>query len=168
MPIILYSMDKCPFCVKAEAMFANDLASGKMVKKPASEAGGLSNGFPHFVSPEGKSHTGLPSSPQELYDKLLGSSDMGNTLIIFYEMPGCGHCMNAKKTLASSIANGKVKIMPHTAAGEKAQGFPAFESVKTGKMSLGAPSSYEELSQKLGIMENYHRLSISNSGIGIL
>lgn len=172
MSIVLYSMSHCPFCVKAEAMFANDLASGKMVKKPASEANGLSNGFPYFVASNGKSHTGLPSSPSELYSKLDMGGGMGggmdDAIIIFYAMPGCGHCVNAKNTLASNIAKGQVKVMPHTVAAGKAPGFPAFENVKNGKMSLGAPSSYEDLCQKLDIIENFKLPMAYGCAIGVL
>jgi glutaredoxin len=161
MTILFYSMQGCGYCTKAKQMFAEELASGEMIEKPAHEAGDGVNGFPHFKSEYGE-HTGLPRSKEALYAKLNGDSnedsneDSNGALIIFYEMNGCGHCENAKKTLAENIANGQITVKPHTAAGIKAPGFPAFESVKTGSMSLGAPSSYTELLEKLGMVENFH------------
>ena len=71
MSITFYSMKGCGFCVKAEKMFASELASGEMVKKDSSEASGKFRGFPTFVNNEnGLSHSGLPPSKHELYKKL--------------------------------------------------------------------------------------------------
>jgi len=61
----------CGFCVKAESLLKSQLASGQVVKKSASEAGGKFNGFPAFESIEtGKTHTGLPQSYEQLAKKL--------------------------------------------------------------------------------------------------
>ena len=72
MPIIFYSMGpRCGFCTKAEQMLHKHIASGKIIKKDASEANGKFSGFPSFICTEtGKTHSGLPSSPEELYQKL--------------------------------------------------------------------------------------------------
>lgn len=72
MPIIFYSMGStCGFCIKAEQMLHKDIANGKIIKKDAREANGKFQGFPSFICTEtGKTHSGLPSSPDELYRKL--------------------------------------------------------------------------------------------------
>ena len=73
--------------------------------------------------------------------------------IIFYSMgQKCGHCVNAEnKTLKKEIAAGKVKVVPASQAPQGLfAGFPAFKSEITGKTSMGAPSSYAELCEKLG------------------
>ena len=70
MSITFYSMGKrCGFCVKAEALLAPQIASGDIVKKPASEAKGKFNGFPAFEY-NGKTHTGCPQSFEHLSKKL--------------------------------------------------------------------------------------------------
>ena len=68
MSIDFYSMPGCGFCQRAEELFSTELGNGTMVKKPSSEAKGVT-GFPHFTFNE-KTHTGLPSSKAELYTKL--------------------------------------------------------------------------------------------------
>lgn len=60
---------RCGFCVKAEALLAPQIASGDIVKKPASEAKGKFNGFPAFEY-NGKTHTGCPQSFEHLSKKL--------------------------------------------------------------------------------------------------
>lgn len=69
MPIIFYFMNGCGFCDKAKNMFANEISSGDIVVVPSSKAPSGVNGFPHF-SHNGKSHSGLPQSKKQLYDKL--------------------------------------------------------------------------------------------------
>jgi hypothetical protein len=72
MSIVFYSMgSRCGFCVKAESLLEPQIKSGKIVKKPASEANGKFNGFPAFVSEKtGKTHMGLPKSYDQLAKKL--------------------------------------------------------------------------------------------------
>jgi hypothetical protein len=61
----------CGFCLKAEQMLHKDIANGKIIKKDSREANGKFQGFPSFICTEtGKTHSGLPSSPDELYRKL--------------------------------------------------------------------------------------------------
>jgi len=82
MSVTFYTMVRCGFCNKAKEMFKDEIASGEMVVKPSSEAPAGTRGFPTFTA-NGKSHSGLPSSKEELYSKLgvskenYKSSDMG-------------------------------------------------------------------------------------------
>ena len=69
MTITFYSMGGCGFCDKAKAMFKDEIASGEMVVKPSSEAPAGTRGFPTFTA-NGKSHSGLPRSKEDLYSKL--------------------------------------------------------------------------------------------------
>jgi glutaredoxin len=69
MSVTFYSMPGCGFCVKAKQMFAAELASGQMVEKPSSQAPQGTRGFPTFTAND-KTHSGLPSSKDELYKKL--------------------------------------------------------------------------------------------------
>ena len=75
MSITFYNMLGCGFCKKAKDMFADEIASGEIIEKPSSEAPPGVNGFPTF-SANGKLHSGLPQSKQELYSK-LGVSKLG-------------------------------------------------------------------------------------------
>ena len=73
--------------------------------------------------------------------------------IKFYSMGNrCGHCVNTEKNiLKKEIAAGKVVVLPASQAPKgKFQGFPAFVSDLTGKSSMGAPKSYNQLAKKLG------------------
>lgn len=155
MTILFYSMPTCGYCKKAMQLLSNELASKEIVLKSSQEAPKGVSGFPYFVnSSNGKTHTGLPSSKMDLYAKLGEGGAGPQAVIIFYAMDGCGHCVNAKKTLAREIANGMIAVRPHTES-VGASGFPAFKSVKTGKMNLGAPTSFQDLLAKLDMGENY-------------
>ena len=71
--------------------------------------------------------------------------------IKFYSMgKRCGHCVNTEKNiLKKEIAAGKVVVLPASQAPKgKFQGFPAFVSDLTGKSSMGAPKSYNQLAKK--------------------
>tara|TARA_B100001063_G_scaffold238439_1_gene260622 strand:+ start:287 stop:1036 length:750 start_codon:yes stop_codon:yes gene_type:complete len=77
--------------------------------------------------------------------------------IIFYSMGSrCGYCVKAEALLRPQIENGEIVKKPVSEAGGKFNGFPAFESKKTGKTSMGCPKSYEHLTKKLGHVEHYH------------
>lgn len=67
--ITFYSMPGCGFCRKAEQLFAKELASGEMVKRPHTSAPAGVRGFPTFQHGD-KMHSGLPSSKTMLYAKL--------------------------------------------------------------------------------------------------
>lgn len=66
--IKFYSADWCGFCKRAKEMLKNEIDNGIIVVLPHSEAKGAS-GFPHFEY-NGKTHTGLPSSPDKLKEAL--------------------------------------------------------------------------------------------------
>ena len=71
MKYTLYSMgEKCPFCVKAEELFAEEIESGFFLLKDAEKAGGRSQGFPYFEGENGEKFTGLPSSKEQLFKEL--------------------------------------------------------------------------------------------------
>lgn len=69
--IILYSLGKnCLYCVKAEEMFKEEIKSGEIQVLEAQNDGRFV-GFPSFENKSnGKTHTGLPDSKEELYNKL--------------------------------------------------------------------------------------------------
>ena len=71
MSITLFSMDSCPFCVKAIQMFKDEIESGEVVVKPASHANNKYKGFPAFESSRGN-HVGLPPSKEHVLQKLAG------------------------------------------------------------------------------------------------
>ena len=77
--IIFYSMKGCGFCTKAKDMLKDEIAQGLVIVKPSSEAPEGINGFPHFTSSNGGSHTGAPSSKEELFKKLkVGKEGFNN------------------------------------------------------------------------------------------
>lgn len=61
--------ERCGFCVKAEALLADEIKAGRIKKLPASEAPPGIDGFPAFVLGD-KKHMGLPSSKEALYKSL--------------------------------------------------------------------------------------------------
>ena len=76
--------------------------------------------------------------------------------IVFYSMGSrCGYCVKAETLLKPQIQSGEIVKKPASEAGGKFNGFPAFESKKTGKTSMGCPNSYEHLAKKLGHTEGY-------------
>ena len=71
MPLIFFSMDSCGFCGKAENLLKKYIHCGKIKKKPHTDANGKFSGFPAFLNTaNGKTHTGLPSSAESLFEKL--------------------------------------------------------------------------------------------------
>ena len=62
--------EKCPFCVKAEELLAEEIESGFFLLKDAEKAGGRSQGFPYFEGENGEKFTGLPSSKEQLFKEL--------------------------------------------------------------------------------------------------
>ena len=68
--------------------------------------------------------------------------------IVFFFMPGCGHCEKCKKMFANEISQGLVQLMPHTKAPKHVRGFPHFIG-PSGVEHSGAPRTKEELMGKL-------------------
>jgi len=158
-------MQGCGFCAKAMKLFEQEISNGKIIVKPHLEAPSDVNGFPHFLNTDnGKSKSGLPSNKESLFSILkdggaasAAPSMPQGALVIFYHMENCGHCIDSKKLLADHIEMGHVILMPASKAPANTRGFPAFQSVATGKMSLGKPESWEELLKKLDIkVEGFH------------
>ncbi len=166
MTIIFYSMGSaCGFCVKAESLLKPHIQNGNIIKKSASEAKGKFNGFPAFESTKTKkTSTGLPKSYEDLANKLGHTSEgFHDVEIIFYSMGNrCGHCVNAEKNILNKqIADGKIQVLPASQAPSgKFNGFPAFVSKVTGKSTMGAPKSYEDLVNKLGHKTEHYSHSL--------
>ena len=79
MPLIFFSMgNSCGYCVKAENLLKKHIHCGKIIKKPHTDANGKFSGFPAFLNTSnGKTHTGLPSSAESLFEKLGYRDDTG-------------------------------------------------------------------------------------------
>ena len=69
MSITFYTMSGCGFCNKARNMFSDEISSGEVTVVDSSRAPKNFRGFPTFTY-NGKHHSGLPSSKNELYSKL--------------------------------------------------------------------------------------------------
>jgi glutaredoxin len=152
MTITFYNMKGCGYCMKAEEMFKNQLSSGEMIKRPSTEAPKGTTGFPSFVNNSNcKEYTGLPKDYVTLMEAIGGKSYPPNALIIFYTMNGCGHCIEAKKMLSEHIKMGHIIVEEHTESPKSTRGFPAFQSLKSCKIVLGKPKSWEDLLRDLDI-----------------
>ena len=79
MSLIFFSMgNSCGYCVKAENLLKKHIHCGKIIKKPHTDANGKFSGFPAFLNTaNGKTHTGLPSSAESLFEKLGYRDDTG-------------------------------------------------------------------------------------------
>ena len=69
MTITFYFMNGCGFCTKAKEMLATEISNGEISIIPSSQAPKGINGFPTF-SYKGKTHSGLPKTKEQLYNKL--------------------------------------------------------------------------------------------------
>jgi glutaredoxin len=68
--------------------------------------------------------------------------------IIFYSMPGCGHCIEAKSKLGAEIKSGKIIEKDYLNAPNEVRGFPYFTNGE--KSIVGFPRSKENLFTQLG------------------
>ena len=75
-------------------------------------------------------------------------------MITFFYMEGCVYCKKAKSMLEKEIADGTISVRPHSEAPEGVNGFPYFS--KGDKNFIGAPSSKEELFEKLGVSQEVY------------
>ena len=75
----------------------------------------------------------------------MGGMPMG---IVFFFMPGCGHCEKCKNMFANEISQGLIQLVPHTKAPKHVRGFPHFIG-PNGVEHSGAPRTKEELMGKL-------------------
>ena len=91
-----------------------------------------------------------PPSPMGKPPSPMGKPRMGGMpmAIVFFFMPGCGHCEKCKKMFANEISQGLVQLMPHTKAPKHVRGFPHFIG-PNGVEHSGAPRTKEELLGKL-------------------
>ena len=70
--------NSCGYGVKAENLLKKHIHCGKIIKKPHTDANGKFSGFPAFLNTaNGKTHTGLPSSAESLFEKLGYKDDAG-------------------------------------------------------------------------------------------
>lgn len=69
--------------------------------------------------------------------------------IIFYSMPGCGHCVKAKNELKDEISNNKIIMRDSSNAPSGVRGFPHFTN-STGKKSVTGFPGKENLFMQLG------------------
>ena len=68
--------------------------------------------------------------------------------IIFYSMPGCGHCINAMSELKKEIENNTIIMKHSSTAPNGVMGFPYFTN--GNKSITGYPGSKQKLFEVLG------------------
>ena len=68
--------------------------------------------------------------------------------IIFYSMPGCGHCIEAKSKLSNELESGNIIEKDYLNAPNGVRGFPYFTNGE--KSIVGFPGSKENLFMQLG------------------
>ena len=159
--IVMYSRDGCPYCDKAKKLFGDQITKITVKDNEGTPEG--VNGVPFFESrTTGKSHTGLPSSIDELVIKLKGDTvenyevdELVKLDIVMYSRDGCPYCDKAKNLFGDQIA--KITLKENEGTPEGVNGVPFFESRTTGKSHTGLPSSLDELIIKLKgeTVENY-------------
>lgn len=69
-------------------------------------------------------------------------------VIIFYSMPGCGHCVEARGKLGAELKSGKIIEKDYLSAPNGVMGFPFFTNGE--KSIVGFPGSKEKLFMQLG------------------
>jgi len=156
--IIFYSMGaRCGHCVAAENALKEQIDSGKIIKKDASEANGKFQGFPAFEC-DGKTHMGGVPSYETLLEKLGLVSDTPSSnqeaAIVIYIEDWCGYCTKAKKILEDEIASGLILVKQAKLAvgdGVTTNGVPHFISLITGEETAGCPQDAPSLLEKLGM-----------------
>jgi len=103
--------------------------------------------MPRSPMPKPMPRSPMPRSPMPRGSPMpqMGGMPMA---IVFFFMPGCGHCEKCKKMFANEISQGLVQLMPHTKAPKHVRGFPHFIG-PSGVEHSGAPRTKEELMGKL-------------------
>lgn len=77
MPILMFVMPSCPYCVKGKDMLEDEILSGEVVVKDMSDAPTGVTGFPHFEEEEtGEAVTGLVQPKEELFKRLKHTRPM--------------------------------------------------------------------------------------------
>ena len=102
------------------------------------------------MPPKPPTPAGMPMPPKPMMPRGSPMPRMGGMpmAIVFFFMPGCGHCEKCKKMFANEISQGLVQLMPHTKAPKHVRGFPHFIG-PNGVEHSGAPRTKEELLGKL-------------------
>ena len=161
MKVTLYEMQGCHFCKKAIDMFADQLSDGRLEIDQATNCPKehRPRGFPFFVHADtGSTHTGLPSSWDELMDKLGvdtggqgggqdgdqdGGQDGGQdgAHVVTWLMPGCPWCTKFKQEMKDLIAKEIVKVVQHDDDNfpppKGVSGFPFSMNLRTGAKANG-------------------------------
>ena len=160
--IVMYYSDSCGFCNKAKDILKDVMDHIELRNTKDHPLPNGVNGVPHFEY-KGKSHTGCPSSADELFAKLemvqenyeLNCDNLSELDIVMYSRDGCPFCDKAKNLLGNCIS--KITVKNNEGTPEGVNGVPHFESRATGKNHTGCPSSIEELIIKLkgNTQENY-------------
>ena len=120
--VIMFSMPGCGYCTKAKKILSDDIASGKVVVKPHTDAKGVS-GFPHFTNSDGtKTHTGCPTTSADLHAK-LGTIEGFRT---HAATPSRGAYFNASQAEHGSYSIGPScgHVTPQVAGQFRANGLP--------------------------------------------
>ena len=149
MTVTLYEMQGCHFCQKAIAMFADKIGDQKLVVASATECPKelKPRGFPFFVHEDtNATHTGLPSSWDELMKK-LGIDDeeqggeQGGEHVVIWVMDGCPWCTKFKDEMKELIDKQIVKIVQHNDTNlpppKEVTGFPFSMNIHTGSRASG-------------------------------
>ena len=93
---------RCGYCKKAEALLKPQIQNGDIVKKSASEAGGMFTGFPAFTSTKTqKTSMGCPKSYEDLAQKLGHTEGYSSGMRRGHHNP---YHYNAMPTIAQSSA----------------------------------------------------------------
>ena len=71
-----------------------------------------------------------------------------------FEMPGCGHCMRAKRAISDYKGPLKFKVKSFKKAPQHVKGFPHFVA-SNGKEVSGFGGSLDKIAKDLGIVEGY-------------
>ena len=152
--ITMYYNDRCGFCKKAKKILANVMDQIELRNTKDHPLPDGVNGVPHFEY-KGKSHTGCPSTSDELLTKLeIVQENYEGEKIVMYYNDICSFCKKAKEILANVMDQIELRNTKDHSLPEGVNGVPHFEY--KGKSHTGCPSTADELFTKLEIVqENY-------------
>ena len=106
--VVMYYSDSCGFCNKAKGILKDVMDHIELRNTKDHPLPNGVNGVPHFEY-KGKSHTGCPSSADELFAKLemvqekyeLNCDNLSELDIVMYSRDGCPFCDKAKNLLGN-------------------------------------------------------------------
>ena len=152
--IVMYYSDSCGFCNKAKDVLKDAMSHIELRNTQDHPLPNGVNGVPHFEY-KGKSHTGCPSSADELFAKLeMVQENYEGDKIVMYYSDSCGFCNKAKDVLKDAMSHIELRNTQDHPLPNGVNGVPHFEY--KGKSHTGCPSSADELFAKLEmVQENY-------------